>query len=576
MGITLQKYVIISIIVSINCLLIYTFVIFNSVWYAYLCILALSSTLNASSSILNIAFKICNPEKNNYRITPKNYIYVVPCYNESELELRYSLNSLVEQRIVSGDKRMIVIICDGRVKGAGNDFSTDIILKDLLDIDGIGFFYEYTTWTGEKNIIREYKSDYSHHGITLPVILIVKENNVGKRDSLVLIRRICYLYNTQEVPETDADFMSRMALDLETIYTDKIDYIIGIDADTIFDYNCSYELIQGIEQDEKIHGCVGYVDIYKGMNFLSPFVLYQYAEYTYAQCLRRQAQANITNKVSCLSGCNQILRISKETCGEKILNVFNYCPKEDDNILTHIRSYASEDRNHVCNMLSMYPYVKTTQTLKALSYTVVPTSVKVFLSQRRRWNLGANSNDLLLIYLPGINIFERILAIANVVTFTLTPFVFVATVYFIITIITNPTILMLYLSIILFIPLFYSFLIPICIRYLSCKDAIYYYLSYIMFFSFSGIISLVSYTYAIMNMDIIKWGKTRSIMKEEINSNIDDNINIAGDGFIYDYEFLTLTDETIKDENYLTVSPEVQPTPESTIYESYVHFIEDI
>jgi chitin synthase len=464
-------------------------------------------------------------------------MYVVPCYNESKDELQASLNSLVEQRTVYGDKRLIVIICDGRVKGHGNLASTDIILKELLDIDSIGFYYTYTTWSGEQNIIHEYTSEYTYNDVSVPVILLVKENNVGKRDSLVLLRRLCYLYNTQEIPhadtDTDVDFMSRMALDLETIYTDNIDYIIGIDADTLFEYNCSYELIQGIEKDENIHGCVGYVDIYKGMHFLSPFVLYQYAEYTYAQCLRRQAQSTITHKVSCLSGCNQILRISKETCGEKILEVFNYCPNEDDTILTHIRSYASEDRNHVCNMLSLYPYVKTTQTLKAIAYTVVPTSIPVFLSQRRRWNLGANTNDLLLVYLPSINIFERILAAVNVLTFMVTPFVFVATVYFCIAIVTNPTLLMLYLSIILFIPLVYSFLIPICIRYLSFKESMYYYLSFIIFFSFSGIVSLVCYTYAVLNMDSITWGKTRSISREPTDA-ICENITIAGDGFIYD------------------------------------------
>jgi chitin synthase len=257
------------------------------------------------------------------------------------------------------------------------------------------------------------------------------------------------------------------------------------------------------------------------MNFKSLFVLYQYAEYIFAQCLRRQAQSNITNKVSCLSGCNQILRVSEETCGEKILSVFNYFPKETDDIFKHIRSYASEDRNHVCNMLSLYPNVQTTQTLKAISYTVVPTSVSVFLSQRRRWNLGANTNDMLLIFLPGINIFERILALVNVSTFTMTPFVVVATVYFVIAIITNPTELMLYLSIILFIPLFYSFLIPLFIKPSSFKDTLYYYLSFLFFISFGSLVGLTTFTYATLKMDIIKWGKTRLIAEgEDIKANI--------------------------------------------------------
>jgi chitin synthase len=266
-----------------------------------------------------------------------------------------------------------------------------------------------------------------------------------------------------------------------------------------------------MENDNSVHGCVGYVDIYPKMNSWSIYVLYQYAEYMFAQCLRRQAQSHITSKVSCLSGCNQILRISNETCGEEILRKFNYLPKEDENIFNHIRSYASEDRNHVCLMLSMFPNVKTKQALKAISYTVVPTSIKVFMSQRRRWSLGANTNDMLLIYLPGINIFERISALINIITYSFSPFIFVATVFFIKSIIIHPTYLMLLLSIPILIVAGYSLLIPIFIKPLSCRSALYYYLSYILFVIFGSLINLCIYFNSIFNMDVIKWGKTRSI-----------------------------------------------------------------
>ena len=339
---------------------------------------------------------------------------------------------------------------------------------------------------------------------------------------------------------------------MQYIYTDKIDYIIGIDADTIFDYNCTYELIQGIEQDKNIHGCVGLIDINPNMNKYSFYVLYQYAEYIFTQCLKRHAQSTITHKVSCLSGCNQILRISEETCGEKILSVFNYYPKKDDNILTHIRSYASEDRNHVCNMLSMYPYIKTTQSLKAISYTTVPTKVRVFLSQRRRWNLGALTNDMLLVYFPGINIFERVLAFVNILTFALTPFIFIATIYFIISIIEQPTMLMLYLSIFILIPVLYSLLIPIFIKPESFNVSMYYYISYFVFLSCSSIINLFCFTYSISQMDVITWGKTRSIEYIIASADIKDtDIKVADikdtdikEGYIdleYDYNYLDIS-----------------------------------
>jgi len=549
-----QKFLLNSLILCINVILISTFIIYEKEWYVYLFILILSSMLNASSSILNILFKMYNPQQfNSYRLDMKRYLYVVPCYNESEEELKNSIHSLIKQRIVEGDERLILIICDGKVKGHGNQYTTDVILQDMLNINGSGESYNYTTWNGTNNTINIFNTTYSYKRFVVPIILIIKENNYGKRDSLVLIRRLCLSFNNDN---NDDNIINNI---LEETFSGKIDYIIGIDGDTIFDYNCTYELIEGIEKDKNIHGCVGFVDIYPKMNMYSLFVMYQYAEYTYAQCLKRHAQSNITNKVSCLSGCNQILRVSEETCGEKILKVFNYCPNEKDNILTHIRSYASEDRNHVCNMLSLYPHVKTTQALKAISYTIVPTSISVFLSQRRRWNLGAITNDMLLVYKPGINIFERISAAVNIFTFSVSPFIFVATIYFIKSIIKQPTMLMLYLSIIIFVPFFYSLMIPIFIKPAAFTYSMYYYLSYFIFVFLCGPVSLTTFLYAILNMDNISWGKTRFIDSASMDNR---TCEILEDGFI--------------DDNYIEVIDSTGITSkETTKYSDIINYTED-
>jgi chitin synthase len=209
--------------------------------------------------------------------------------------------------------------------------------------------------------------------------------------------------------------------------------------------------------------------------------------------------------------------VAEETCGERILAAFNRLPKEEESIFNHIRSYASEDRNHVCLMLSMYPYVKTIQNIKAVCYTRVPNSIRVFLSQRRRWNLGANCNDMLLTYLPGINIFERISALVNLTTFSIAPFILTATVFFIKALVNGPSRLMLYLSIIMIIPGIYSLLIPIVIKPMAVRTTLYYYLCLIMYFTLGLPVNLVTYMYALVHMDVIKWGKTRAVesIKEE-------------------------------------------------------------
>jgi len=547
MNLKYQKYIIICILLGINILLASTFIIYENKWYAYLFILALASSLNSFSCLFIMGHKMLygdgygekKGEIINHRLAAKNYIYIVPCYTETKAELTKTLNSLVLQRKVENDKRLILIICDGTSMNKNN--ICDKVLREILGLDTIHFkYHSYPTWDQKANLVQVYKGIYSYLNESLPVILIIKMENYGKRDSLVLVRNFCYNYNQSlllnsesvvdasgTIMQSQNTLMLEMLNNLNFVYGgEEIDYIIGIDADTAFDFNCSYELIQSMQASSDIHGCVGYVDIEREMNFKSPFVLYQYAEYMFAQCLRRHAQSRITQKVNCLSGCVQILRISNETSGSKILTVFNYLPAPEESIFNHIRSYASEDRNHVCNLLSLYPKAKTVQNLRAIAYTIVPTNWWVFLSQRRRWSLGANANDMLLVYLPNILFVERISAFINVFTYSLSPFIFIATILFIKAIILEASMLMLYLSTFIFLPLFYAFfIVPIFVKPLSFKDTLYYYLSYTFFLSVASIVNLIIYMYSIFCMDVIKWGKTRQLKKENSDEYIfDDSI----------------------------------------------------
>ncbi len=499
MNITNQKYLIILFLLSINALLSGTFIYFEDKWFIFIIFLALASGINSLNSFLLLGKKICN--HNLPEVTePSNYIYVVPCYNESDEEIANTIDSIVNQRTVRNDKRMLVIICDGKVKGVDNEESTDQILLNIFGKPTMTHEIKYLTRENTINLVHIYNGIYKD----LPYILLIKELNAGKRDSLILIRQACYCFNINF-------YNDEVSLKLSEIfkkYFNYIDYIIGTDADTILDNNCSYELIKSISQDN-VYGCVGYVDI---NNTNSIYSIYQYGEYMFSQCLKRQAQSILTQKVNCLSGCNQILKVCEETCGFDILKKFNYCPLENDNIFTKIRSIASEDRNHICLMLSDYPYVKTVQNLNAIAYTNVPTSLKVFLSQRRRWSLGANSNDMLLLYLPNINNYERFCSFINIITYMLSPFIFIATIIFIKSIIQNPSFLMLYLSTIMIIPFTYGLLIPIFIKPMVCKNAMFYYFSYLFYIIFGSFVNLTIYLYSICTMDIIKWGKTRQII----------------------------------------------------------------
>ena len=86
--------------------------------------------------------------------------------------------------------------------------------------------------------------------------------------------------------------------------------------------------------------------------------------------------------------------------------------------------------------------------------------------------------------------------------------------------------LMLYLSIMILIPFAFGLIIPIVIKPMIPRDALYYYASYCFFLISGTVVNLIIYLYALLNMDIIKWGKTRTTIVNNTNENEEDNINI--------------------------------------------------
>jgi hypothetical protein len=227
--------------------------------------------------------------------------------------------------------------------------------------------------------------------------------------------------------------------------------------------------------------------------------------------LKRKIQSEITNKVNCLSGCVQLIKVCKETCGNKILDLFNRLPDKDENILNHIRSYASEDRNHMSLMFNLYPYVKSIQSPNAIVYTTVPDNLKSLLRQRKRWCAGTICNDLLLIGNSRHNKWERMMSFTNVVIFNVNIFVFIATIEFMIAIVTNHNILMLELASIIIIPLLYSLSIPFLVyndgKNITSKmqNVVYYYLGFINYYTMGFILNLCMYCYTLFYLDDLNW-----------------------------------------------------------------------
>jgi chitin synthase len=486
------------------------------------------------SVILHTLLHKAIPEKEELPETPESMVLLLPCYNETKEECTKSLDSLVDQANIDDHKKAIMIVCDGQVRGPGMEKTTSqYLLDDVLTGKSTREFIPgaYTAWDHTEMDVTIQRGTYGG----IPYFCIIKERNQGKRDSLLLARSFLYNYNIRANRPAvifSAYFFGVMSSFLSLgAGMDKADLIIGMDADTFFEPACISELLKESHYLNTVGVC-GYVTVDFQTKSWSLWRLYQNTEYTISQCLRRLHQSIATHKVSCLPGCCQLLKVSEATCGDRILlERFGYHPTPTDNLLKQIRATASEDRNHVCLMLSTFPKSQTRQALRARAYTDVPISWSVFLSQRRRWTLGATANDLFLIFAPGINIFERVLACANVLTWVLNIFILECIASFIkactgkhllrfststlshtngLALVVHYTLILAFAAVMI-CPLLYYACISIWQPH-GAKSRVQYLMGLVMYFFLGPFLNLLVLCYALWSIDNFAWGKTRKVI----------------------------------------------------------------
>ena len=91
-----------------------------------------------------------------------------------------------------------------------------------------------------------------------------------------------------------------------------------------------------------------------------------------------------------------------------------------------IMGVYSEDSIHASIIFSQFPKSQTRQALQARAFTTAPQSWSVYLSQRKRWALGSKSNELVMIFRPGILWIERLCSLITIITWWIGPFVVAA------------------------------------------------------------------------------------------------------------------------------------------------------
>lgn len=286
---------------------------------------------------------------------PCTLAYVVPCYNESKAEVMATVESLHSQTKLDQHRKLLIVFCDGHVKGAGESMTTaDMLLEDLFAPSKDctvarqqRFESAYRSWTGVQVSVTCQWGEYKG----LPYLVINKDINRGKRDTLIALRSLLYAYNRARPAEEtifSAEFLSTFGQDIAGADVRQFDFIVGTDADTTFSAEATANLIAKVREEPNTVGVSGVIRVaFRHGTAWRFWSLYQNAEYLRAQALRRTHQSEVTHKVTCLPGACQILKVADETCGDKICrDTFGYYPTQQDSLAKAIRAFAGEDRNH--------------------------------------------------------------------------------------------------------------------------------------------------------------------------------------------------------------------------------------
>ncbi|ETS76038.1 hypothetical protein PFICI_12982 [Pestalotiopsis fici W106-1] len=508
---------------SANFILIFASWYWPRYYYLYLPFISLPLVLNCIMIFMIIIYSTKNKVFKPRKIvpnTPEAMVLLMPCYNESFEECTRSLDSLTSQVNIDQHKKAIMIVCDGKVRGPGMEKTTaQYLAEDILVGRQTRRFMirtAYLAWDGQTMDVECLTGVYKG----VPFFCIIKQQNQGKRDSLIVSRSFVHHFNKRaEQPKVvfSPPFFKAMASWLQNdAGFDRVDVLIGMDADTVFETDCISHLVTESHYPQTVGVC-GYVAVDFQHGNWNLWSIYQSAEYTIAQGLRRLHQSVVTHKVSCLPGCCQLLKVCEETCGDRVLiELFGYHPKPLDGVIRRIRATASEDRNHVCLMLMESPKAQTRQALRARAYTDVPHSLKVFLSQRRRWTLGATSNDLMLFTKApwwSFNWWERIIAFSNVLTWVLNPFVIASLGCMIYAFLHQPWWIILAFAGVMIIPLLY-YLTMVVWMPRNWLERGQFLLGLTIFAIVGPFINICVTIYAVKNMDNFGWGKTRQVIAE--------------------------------------------------------------
>jgi len=332
----------------------------------------------------------------------KGVLVFIPCYSESRDALKNTVDSVVESDYPNHAK-IICVVVDGKVTGAGNDQPTSNYAKEIFSVGAP---------TYADNGHEVYAGLYRE----TQYVLFLKKQNKGKKDSLLVIQKLwaaAAAINNTAKPLKDGN---TFVIDMETnkyqaigkaipcLIHEDLEYFLLLDTDTIVQKDGVTTLADYLDHYDDCAAVCGETTITNINNLI--FVTWaQYFEYWITHKTLK-ALESVFGQVLVVSGCYAMYRRSVLSD----VNIIHEYQKESmDNLLLANVSKLGEDR-YLTNLILMhYPEMNTKYIDYSKCYTECPEKIHTLFCQRRRWtNSLIFCHFLLLLNCPNYPFWQRV------------------------------------------------------------------------------------------------------------------------------------------------------------------------
>ncbi|KAA8917568.1 hypothetical protein TRICI_000261 [Trichomonascus ciferrii] len=340
---------------------------------------------------------------------------LVTAYSESVEGLRTTLDSIATTDYPNSHK-LILIICDGIIKGAGNDMSTPEIalsmMKDFYEPPEQVQAYSYVSVvSGSKrhNMAKVYSGFYKYDDNTMdpskqqrvPMMVIskcgtpaeanaAKPGNRGKRDSqIILMSFLQKVMFDDRMTELEYEIFNGIWR-ITGIAPDFYEIMLMVDADTKVFPDSLTHMVATMVKDPEVMGLCGETKIAnKTESWVSMIQVFEY----FISHHQAKAFESVFGGVTCLPGCFCMYRIKTPKGADgywvPILANPDIVERYADNVVDTLHKknllLLGEDRFLSTLMLRTFPKRKQIFVPKAACKTICPAEFMVLLSQRRRW-----------------------------------------------------------------------------------------------------------------------------------------------------------------------------------------------